>query len=66
MPYVTSKIAISLDGKIATKTGDSKWISSEKSREIDQKMRSLSDAIIIGSKTLKIDKPSLSAKEISE
>tara|TARA_B100001123_G_scaffold135763_1_gene157564 strand:+ start:25460 stop:26560 length:1101 start_codon:yes stop_codon:yes gene_type:complete len=66
MPYVTSKIAISLDGKIATKTGDSKWISSEKSREIVQKMRSLSDAIIIGSKTLKIDKPSLSAKEISE
>tara|TARA_B100001996_G_scaffold379216_1_gene364623 strand:- start:1455 stop:2555 length:1101 start_codon:yes stop_codon:yes gene_type:complete len=65
LPYVTAKIAISLDGKIATKTGDSKWISSEKSRDIVQKMRSLSDAIIIGSKTLKIDKPSLSAKNIS-
>lgn len=65
MPYVTAKIAISLDGKIATKTGDSKWISSEESRNIVQEMRSLSDAIIIGSKTLKIDKPSLSAKKIS-
>ena len=64
MPYVTSKIAISLDGKIATKSGDSKWISSKKSREIVQRMRSLSDAIIIGSKTLNIDKPSLSAKDI--
>ena len=66
MPYVTSKIAISLDGKIATKSGDSKWISSNKSREIVQGMRSLSDAIIIGSKTLHIDKPSLDAKGITQ
>lgn len=64
MPYVTSKIAISLDGKIATKNGDSKWISSEQSRKIVQNMRSLSDAIIIGSNTLHIDKPSLDAKDI--
>ena len=55
-------MAISLDGKIATKTGDSKWISSEKSREIVQDMRAKSDAIIIGSKTLEIDKPSLNAR----
>ena len=62
LPFVTVKMAISLDGKIATKTGDSKWISSEKSREIVQEMRSKSDAIIIGSKTLEIDKPSLNAR----
>ncbi len=62
LPFVTVKMAISLDGKIATKTGDSKWISSEKSREIVQDMRSGSDAIIIGSKTLEIDKPSLNAR----
>ncbi len=62
MPYVTAKMAISIDGKIATKTGDSKWISSEKSREIVQDMRSKSDAILIGSNTLKIDKPSLNAR----
>ena len=62
LPFVTVKMAISLDGKIATKTGDSKWISSEKSREIVQDMRSKSDAILIGSKTLEIDKPSLNAK----
>ena len=61
-PFVTAKMAISLDGKIATKTGDSKWISSEKSREIVQDIRSKSDAIIIGSKTLEIDKPSLNAR----
>ena len=62
LPFVTAKMAISLDGKIATKTGDSKWISSEKSREIVQDIRSKSDAIIIGSKTLEIDKPSLNAR----
>ena len=62
LPFLTAKMAISLDGKIATKTGDSKWISSEKSREIVQDMRSESDAIIIGSKTLEIDKPSLNAR----
>ena len=62
LPFVTAKMAISLDGKIATKTGDSKWISSEKSREIVQDMRSKSDAIIIGSKTLEIDRPSLNAR----
>ena len=62
LPFVTVKMAISLDGKIATKTGDSKWISSEKSREIVQDMRSKSDAILIGSKTLEIDKPSLNAR----
>ena len=65
LPFVTVKMAISLDGKIATKTGDSKWISSEKSREIVQDMRSESDAILIGSKTLEIDKPSLNAKNRS-
>ena len=64
LPFVTAKMAISLDGKIATKTGDSKWISSEKSREIVQDMRSKSDAIIIGSKTLEIDKPSLNARNL--
>ena len=62
LPFVTVKMAISLEGKIATKTGDSKWISSEKSREIVQDMRSKSDAILIGSKTLEIDKPSLNAR----
>ena len=62
LPFVTAKMAISLDGKIATKTGDSKWISSEKSREIVQDIRSKSDAIIIGSKTLEMDKPSLNAR----
>ena len=53
LPFLTAKMAISLDGKIATKTGDSKWISSEKSREIVQDMRSESDAIIIDQKLLK-------------
>ena len=62
MPYVTAKIAVSLDGKIATKTGDSKWISSQQSRELVQKMRSRSDAVMIGSKTLQADSPSLNAK----
>ena len=47
-PLVTAKFAMSLDGKIATRTGDSKWITSEESRRYVHTLRAQSDAIMVG------------------
>ncbi|MDD4203150.1 MAG: bifunctional diaminohydroxyphosphoribosylaminopyrimidine deaminase/5-amino-6-(5-phosphoribosylamino)uracil reductase RibD [Candidatus Omnitrophica bacterium] len=52
MPYVTVKIAQSLDGKIATSTGDSKWITNEKSRLYVQRLRADSDVVLTGINTI--------------
>jgi diaminohydroxyphosphoribosylaminopyrimidine deaminase/5-amino-6-(5-phosphoribosylamino)uracil reductase len=57
MPFVTIKAAISLDGKIATKTGNSKWISSSQSRNLVKKMRREVDAVLVGRNTYLKDKP---------
>lgn len=59
MPYVTIKIAESLDGKIADAKGNSKWITSEKSRRFVHKMRAQNDAVMIGINTLLKDDPLL-------
>jgi len=61
MPFVTVKIAQSLDGKIATKTGDSKWITSDKSRSFAHRMRADYDAIMVGVNTVLRDNPRLDA-----
>ncbi|MFH1868599.1 MAG: bifunctional diaminohydroxyphosphoribosylaminopyrimidine deaminase/5-amino-6-(5-phosphoribosylamino)uracil reductase RibD, partial [Candidatus Omnitrophota bacterium] len=61
-PYVTVKLAQSLDGKIATKAGDSKWISSKSSRTVVQRLRSRHDAIMVGVNTVLKDDPSLSVR----
>ncbi|KPK38524.1 MAG: hypothetical protein AMJ78_09840, partial [Omnitrophica WOR_2 bacterium SM23_29] len=62
MPFVTVKIAQSLDGKIATHTGDSKWITSEKAREFTHELRRETDAILVGVETILKDNPLLSAR----
>jgi diaminohydroxyphosphoribosylaminopyrimidine deaminase/5-amino-6-(5-phosphoribosylamino)uracil reductase len=59
MPLVTVKIAQSLDGKIATKSGDSKWITSDKSRTYAHRMRKNYDAILVGVNTVLRDNPRL-------
>jgi len=59
LPYVTIKIAESLDGKIATSTGESRWISSGTSREYVQKMRAGADAVMTGINTVLKDDPLL-------
>lgn len=59
IPYVTLKMAESLDGKIATVSGDSRWISSEASRRLVHAMRGRVDAVMIGAKTVMRDDPSL-------
>ena len=61
MPFVTVKIAQSLDGKIATENGDSKWITSDKSRSFAHKIRKDYDAIMVGINTVLRDNPKLNA-----
>ncbi|HTY45321.1 MAG TPA: bifunctional diaminohydroxyphosphoribosylaminopyrimidine deaminase/5-amino-6-(5-phosphoribosylamino)uracil reductase RibD [Patescibacteria group bacterium] len=58
-PFVTVKVAESLDGKIATKTGDSKWITSDKSRALAHRLRRNYDAIMVGVNTILRDNPRL-------
>ncbi len=58
-PFVTVKAAMTLDGKIATANGESKWITGEKSRAFAMKMRQGSDAILVGVNTILADNPSL-------
>uniref|UniRef100_A0A3B0J994 Riboflavin biosynthesis protein RibD n=1 Tax=Wolbachia endosymbiont of Aleurodicus floccissimus TaxID=2152762 RepID=A0A3B0J994_9RICK len=61
-PFIACKIATTLDGKIATFTGDSKWITSEDTRNWVQKLRVKYDAIMIGSNTLINDDPLLTCR----
>ena len=62
LPFVTSKIAMSLDGRTAMKNGESKWITSEASREDVQMLRSLNQAILTGSGTIKNDNPMMTVR----
>jgi diaminohydroxyphosphoribosylaminopyrimidine deaminase / 5-amino-6-(5-phosphoribosylamino)uracil reductase len=61
-PYVTVKTAMTLDGKIATAAGDSKWITGEKSRAFGMKLRQGADAILVGINTILADDPSLTVR----
>ena len=62
MPFVHIKWAMTIDGKIATFSGDSKWISSEKSRNIVHLLRAEYDAILTGSGTVLKDNPQLNVR----
>ncbi len=62
LPYITLKIASSLDGKIATKNFDSKWISNEQSRKFSHYLRSINDAILVGANTIRKDNPKLDCR----
>ncbi|HLC69168.1 MAG TPA: bifunctional diaminohydroxyphosphoribosylaminopyrimidine deaminase/5-amino-6-(5-phosphoribosylamino)uracil reductase RibD [Candidatus Bilamarchaeaceae archaeon] len=61
-PFVLLKLAMTLDGRIATKTGDSKYISNPQSRSIGYAWRALYDAILVGLNTVVIDNPRLTSR----
>jgi diaminohydroxyphosphoribosylaminopyrimidine deaminase/5-amino-6-(5-phosphoribosylamino)uracil reductase len=62
LPYIHAKWAMTLDGKIATRTGDSKWISNEASRRRVHELRGRMDAVVVGSGTVRADDPLLTAR----
>ena len=59
LPYVTVKIALSLDGRICDDRGDAKWVSSERARKTTGKLRERVDAVMVGAWTVRKDDPSL-------
>jgi len=64
MPYVTYKCAMTLDGKIASVTGESRWISCDESRKYVHRMRSHNDAIMVGVDTILADNPQLTVRHV--
>ncbi len=64
LPWVITKWAQTLDGAIATSTGDSKWISSEQSRGLVHRLRARVDAIVVGVGTVLADDPLLTARGV--
>lgn len=64
LPYVIAKWAQTVDGKIATATGDSRWISGEASRRRVHELRARVDAIVAGVGTVATDDPSLTARGV--
>lgn len=62
-PFVILKMAMTLDGKIATEGGDSKWITGEPARRMVQSMRRRADAVMVGGATVLADQPSLMVRQ---
>ncbi|MFT5194143.1 MAG: diaminohydroxyphosphoribosylaminopyrimidine deaminase [Cellvibrionaceae bacterium] len=66
LPYVIAKFACSLDGKIATHTGESQWITGPMARQKGHELRQLCDGILIGSGTAIADNPSLTTRLLND
>jgi diaminohydroxyphosphoribosylaminopyrimidine deaminase/5-amino-6-(5-phosphoribosylamino)uracil reductase len=64
LPYVVLKAAVTLDGRMATRTGDSKWITGEAARKHAHRLRAAADAILIGKGTVLADDPELTVRMV--
>ncbi len=64
IPWVTLKIAQSIDGRIASKTGHSQWITCKESRKHAHMMRAIHDAVLVGSETVIADDPMLNVRHV--
>lgn len=64
IPFITLKFAQTIDGRIATSTGHSRWISSEPSLKFAHKLRSLHDGIMVGAGTILKDDPELTVRRV--
>lgn len=64
LPYVTLKAAVTLDGRTATRSGDSRWITGEPARKHAHRMRDRSDAVMVGVGTVIADDPELTVRHI--
>lgn len=64
MPFVTLKIAETLDGRIADSTGDSKWITNSQSQKYAHELRAQHDAILVGANTVIKDNPQLNVRHV--
>ncbi len=62
LPWVISKVAASLDGRVATKKGDSQWITGPQARKVGHHLRHICDAILVGKGTVASDNPSLTCR----
>ena len=63
-PLVTLKLAATLDGHVATATGDSRWVSSPESRAVVHRLRAETDAVLVGAGTARADDPSLTVRDV--